>query len=104
MRRAVLGAFLLLAGCGRPASRDEAENSAHPEGLSRPTAGREAPGTVKDAGEQGRPPAAEMILDPVYTPREEDQVNLIADATPAFSRAPLFDEFYQAPGPGDPDP
>jgi hypothetical protein len=40
-------------------------------------------------------PAVEMVPDPGYTPREGDRVTLIADETPGFSRASLFDDYFK---------
>lgn len=40
--------------------------------------------------------AAELVPDPSYTPREGDRITIVADATPGFSRASLFDEYDRA--------
>lgn len=41
-------------------------------------------------------PAVEMVPDPGYTPREGDRVTLVADATPGFAQASLFDDSYKS--------
>jgi hypothetical protein len=114
MRRAILCGVLLRAGCGRPAAENQSGGSAHREGLSNPTAERgkrrdnlgderKASGQIAGDADESRSPAADMTLDPVYTPREEDTATLIADGTLGFSRASLFDDYYKATEPEDPD-
>jgi hypothetical protein len=48
--------------------------------------------TMAQAVKKAEPPV-EMVPVPGYTPREGDLVTLVADATPGFSRASLFDDY-----------
>jgi len=48
-------------------------------------------------------PAVEMVPDPGYSPRSGDRVHLIADPTPGFSRASLFDDYANSSKVDDPD-
>ncbi len=48
-------------------------------------------------------PAREMVPDPGYTPRQGDRAHLIADPTPGFARASLFDDYANSPKADDPD-
>jgi hypothetical protein len=58
-----------------------------------------AGGTVGSAIAQAvkADPPAEMVPDPGYTPREGDRVTLIADETPGFSLASVFDDYFKLP-------
>ena len=109
MKRSILCGMLMLAGCGQPTFNNPAQESAYLESLSSPTAeqarrrdmlrdGRKAAvQATGDAAEGGQSPAEEMIPDPIYTPRQEDRVTLVASATPGFLRASLFDEASESP-------
>ena len=44
-----------------------------------------------------------MVPDPGYTPRQGDRAHLIADPTPGFSRASLFDDYANSSKADDPD-
>ena len=110
MKRAILCGLLMLAGCGRPTSEDRGKESASRESVSSPAAeqtrrrdmsregSKSAGRSPGDAAARGQAPAGEMIPDPAYTPRQEDRATLLVDATPGFSRASLFDDYYQSPG------
>ena len=99
MKRAMLCGVLLVAGCARPPS-DPTDDQAR---RGDPGADGKAAARASREATQGPSPGAEMVPDPSYTPREEDRVTLIADATPGFSRASLLGDFYDSPPPGDPD-
>ena len=59
-------------------------------------AGRRSGGRRRRRPSRRRSPAAELVPDPDYTPREGDRVTLIADATPGFSLASLFDDYFKS--------